>query len=84
MAYDNVKWANCPAGDYNHAKEKKRYPTLGITDYNCQIISYYGPQFGTRNGKDIVKTDVNGKAIVQNKFSFPRVGLSQHMKILLK
>jgi hypothetical protein len=62
----HVKWAHCPAGDYNRAKGKEGHPTLAfqcIIDYNCQILSFYGPQFGTRNNKDIVKMDVNVKAI---------------------
>ncbi len=39
----HVKWAHCPAGDYNHAKGKEGYPTLAfqcITDYNCRILSF--------------------------------------------
>jgi len=37
-------------------------PTLAfqcITDYNRRIIGIYGPQFGTRNDKEIVKVDPN-------------------------
>jgi hypothetical protein len=62
----HVKWANCPAGDNNHAKGKEGCPTLAFqctTDYNCCLMSFYRPQFGTRNDKDIVKMDVNVKAI---------------------
>jgi hypothetical protein len=62
----HVKWANCPADDYNRTKGKEGYPTLAfqcITDYNRRILSFYGPQFRTRNDKDIVKTYVNVKAI---------------------
>jgi hypothetical protein len=61
-----VKWAHCPAGDYNCAKGKEGYPTLAfqcITDYNCWILLFYKPQFRTRNDKDIVKMDVKVKAI---------------------
>jgi hypothetical protein len=61
-----VKWVNCLAGDYNRAKGKEGYLTLAfqcITDYNRRALSFYGPQFGTRYDKDIVKMDVNVKAI---------------------
>jgi hypothetical protein len=54
----HVKWANCPSGDFNRAKGKESYPTLGfqcIADFNRRILSIYGPQFGTRNDMDIVK-----------------------------
>jgi hypothetical protein len=66
----HVKWANYPAGDYNYAKGKEGYPTLAfqcITDYNCHLMSVYGPQFGTRNDKDIAKMDVHVKAICTNQ-----------------
>jgi hypothetical protein len=62
----HVKWENCPADDHNRAKEKEGYPTLAfqcITDYICRILSFYRPQFGTRNDKDLVKMDGNVKAI---------------------
>jgi hypothetical protein len=58
----HIKWATCPAGDHNRVKGKEGYSTLGfycITDYNRRIIAIYGPQFGTRNDKDIVKHDPN-------------------------
>lgn len=60
----HVKWSCCPAGDSNHAKGKEGYPTLAfqcITDYNWHILGVYGPQFGTKNDKDIEKTDQNVK-----------------------
>jgi len=56
----HVKWANCPTGDFNRAKGKESYPTLGfecITDFKRRIMSIYGPHFGSRNDMDIVKTD---------------------------
>jgi hypothetical protein len=62
----HVKWSNCPAGDFNRAKGKEGYPTLAfqcITDFNRRILGVYGPQFGTKNDKDIVKTDPNVKKI---------------------
>jgi hypothetical protein len=45
----HVKWSNCPAGDFNHAKGKETFPSLGfqcITDYSRRILSVYGPHFG--------------------------------------
>jgi hypothetical protein len=56
----HVKWSNCPAGDFNRAKGKETFPSLGfqcITDFNRRILSIYGPHFGSRNDMDIVKTD---------------------------
>ena len=56
----HVRWSNCPAGDYNRAKGKESYPSLGfecVTDFNRRIMSIYGPHFGSRNDMDIVKTD---------------------------
>ncbi len=62
----HVKWSACPTGDYNQAKRKEGYPTLGfqcITDYIWRILGVYVPQFGTSNDKHIVKTDNNVKKI---------------------
>jgi hypothetical protein len=62
----HVKWSNCPAGDYNQAKGKEGYPTLGfqcITDFNRCILGVYGPQFRTVKDKHIVKTDSNMRDI---------------------
>ena len=58
----HVKWSSCPTGDHNRAKGKAGYPTLAfqcITDFNRRVIGIYGPQFGTRNDKEIVKVDPN-------------------------
>ena len=58
----HVKWSQCPTGDHNRAKGKAGYPTLGfecITNYRRRIIGIFGPQFGTRNDKEIVKVDKN-------------------------
>jgi hypothetical protein len=66
MAVVHVKWSKCPAGNYNRAKGKEDYPTMAfqvITDYNCRILAVYGPQFGTRNDKKIVKLDPNVRKI---------------------
>ena len=38
------------------------YPSLAfqcVTDFNCRILAVYGPQFGRRNDKEIVKDDPN-------------------------
>ncbi len=54
----HVKLSSCPTGDHNRAKGKAGYPTLAlqcITDFNCRVVGIYGPQFGTRNDKEIVK-----------------------------
>ena len=58
----HVKWSACPTGDHNRAKGKGGYPSLAfqcVTDFNCRIFAVYGPQFGTRNDKEIVKDDPN-------------------------
>jgi hypothetical protein len=57
-----VKWSACPTGDHNRAKGKEGYPSLAfqcVTDFNRRILAVYGPQFGTRNDKEIVKDDPN-------------------------
>lgn len=62
----HVKWSHCPAGDFNRAKGKESYPSLGfqcISDHNRRIMAVFGPQFGSRNDKGIVKDDVNVKFI---------------------
>jgi hypothetical protein len=41
---------------------KGGYPILAfqcVTDFNRRILAVYGPQFGTRNDKEIVKDDPN-------------------------
>ena len=56
----HVKWSNCPADDFNRAKGKETFPSLGfecITDFNRRVLSIYGPHFGSRNDMDIIKTD---------------------------
>ena len=56
----HTKWGCCPTGDINRAKGEEGYPTFAyqcITNFNWQIIGTYGPTFGSRNDKDIVKTD---------------------------
>ena len=62
----HIKWLNCPAGDFNRAKGKEGYPSLGfqcISDFNRRILGVYGPQFGSTNDKQIVKTDTNVRFI---------------------
>ncbi len=61
-----VKWPNCPTGEFNHSKGKEGYLTLAfqcITDFNRKVLAIYEPQFGSRNDKDIVKYNVNVWAI---------------------
>ena len=56
----HVRWSQCPTGDLNRAKGKESYPTLAfecVTDFNRQILGVYGPHFGSRNDKEIVKSD---------------------------
>ena len=68
----HVKWSNCPAGDYNRVKGKEEYPSIAfqcITNYNHCILAIYGPQFGTRNDKEILKLDPNVKKIRFGWFS---------------
>ena len=65
----HVKWSTCPTGDHNNAERKEGYPTLGfqcITDFNRRVMAIYGPQFGSRNDKDIVKHDDNVRSITYN------------------
>ena len=68
----HVKWSNCPAGDHNCAKGKEGYPSLGfqcISDFNRKILGVYGPQFGSTNDKQIVKTDSNVRFVRFGWFS---------------
>jgi hypothetical protein len=53
-------------GDHNRVKGKEGYPTLAFqctTNFNRLLQSVYGPKFGTRNDKDIVKHDTHMKKI---------------------
>ena len=68
----HIKWGCCPTGDINRAKGKEGYPTFAyqcITDFNRRIIGIYGPTFGSRNDKDIVKTNPNVKKVGQGFMS---------------
>ncbi len=58
----HVKRSSCPTGNHNRTKGKGGYPSLAfqcITNFNRRILAIYGPQFGTRNDKEIVKDDPN-------------------------
>ena len=69
----HIKWGNCPSGEYNRAKGKKTFPSLGfqcVTDFNRRILLIYGPHFGTRNGMDIMKTDTNVDVVRRTKRLF--------------
>ncbi len=62
----HVRWANCPAGDFNRSKGKESYPSLVfqcITDINRKILGVFGPQFGSQNDKHILKLDPNVREI---------------------
>ena len=53
-------------------QKKEGYPSITIkciTDYNRHIFVVYGPQFGTRKDKEIVKLDPNVKKIHVGWFS---------------
>ncbi len=55
-----MRWSQCPTGDLNRAKGKESYPALAfecVTDFNRQILGVYGPHFGLRNDKEIVKSN---------------------------
>ena len=62
----HIKWGCCPTGDINPANGKEGYPTFAyhcITDFNRRIIGIYGSTFGSRNDRDIVKTDPNVRKV---------------------
>jgi hypothetical protein len=64
----HIKWGCCPTGDINPANGngKEGYPTFAYqctTDFNRQIIGIYGSTFGSRNDRDIVKTDPNVRKV---------------------
>jgi hypothetical protein len=68
----HVKWSNCPKGDFNRAKGKESYPSLGfecISDFDRRICHVYGPSFGSRNDKHIVKNDSGVLAVGKGMFS---------------
>ncbi|KAL3797257.1 hypothetical protein HJC23_004549 [Cyclotella cryptica] len=40
----HVKWSKCPAGDYNRAKSKERFPSVAfevVTGYDRRILGWY-------------------------------------------
>jgi len=58
----HVKWSSCPTGNHNCAKGKGGVSQSCVsvhTDFNHRILAVYGPQFGTRNDKEIVKDNPN-------------------------
>ena len=68
----HCKWSKCPTGDFNRAKGKEGYPTLAfqcISNYDRRIYGIFGPQWGTRNDKHIVKLDPNVKQIRRGWYS---------------
>jgi hypothetical protein len=67
-----VRWANCPSGDFNRSKGKESYPLLAfqcITDIDRKILGVFGPQFGCQNDKHIVKLNPNVHKIAKGWFS---------------
>jgi hypothetical protein len=67
-----VRWANCPVGDFNRSKGEESYPSLAfqcITDIDRKILGVFGPQFGCQNDKHIVKLDPNVHEIANGWFS---------------
>jgi hypothetical protein len=66
----HVKWGRCPQGDFNRSKGKESYPSLAfecISDFDRRICNVFGPQFGARNDKHIVKMD-DGVAAVREEW----------------
>ncbi len=56
----HVEWANCPEGNFNNAKDKETFRSLGfecILDFNHRVLPIYGPHFGACNDMDIVEMD---------------------------
>jgi hypothetical protein len=83
----HVKWLSCPTGDHNCTKGKAGYPTLAfqcIKDYNCRVIGIYGPQFGTRNHKDIVKVNLNVYRIQTDWYKMSRGSITPPRVVLKK
>ncbi len=69
MDVAHVKLSNCPTDNLNRAKGKEGYPTLAfqyLTYFNHWVLAIYGPQFGSRNNKDIMKHNYNIWAIQFN------------------
>jgi len=67
----HVKWSRCPAGDFNRAKGKESYPSLAFQciDFDRRICSVFGPQFGARNDKHIVKMCTGVKSIREDWYN---------------
>ncbi|MFM8622630.1 MAG: transposase family protein [Holophagaceae bacterium] len=68
----HVKWSRCPAGDFNRAKGKESYPSLAfqcISNFDRRICSVFGPQFGARNDKNIVKMCTGVKSIREDWYN---------------
>ncbi len=65
-----MKWSNCPSGDYNRAKGKETFPSLGfecITNFNRRISSVYGPHFSSCNDMDTVKTNSYVRSMTKSR-----------------
>ena len=56
----HVKWAQCPAGDFNNCKGKESFPSVAfqcITDNRRQVLGIAPIQYGSRSDKHIVRLD---------------------------
>ena len=56
----HVKRSRAPAGNFNQCKGKESYPTIAfqcILNFNHCIMGVSHAQYGTRNGKSIVRCD---------------------------
>jgi hypothetical protein len=56
----HVKWSNCPTEDVNQAKGKEGYLSLAfdvVTGFDRQVLGVSIAHFGTRNDKQIVRSD---------------------------
>ncbi len=68
----HVKWSNCPAGDFYRAKGKESYPSLSfecISDFDRRICNVYGPSFGSRNDKHILKNNTCVQSVAEDWYS---------------
>ena len=56
----HLKWSCCPAGDFNRACGKEKFPTVAfecVSDSRHRILGVSPVQFGARNDKHIVRID---------------------------
>jgi hypothetical protein len=85
----HVKWSACPTGNHNCAKGKTGYPSLGcqcITNLNHRILAVYGPQFGTRNTRRLLRTVPTfiSKELIGIRVSFRGITLQRGESNMIK